>query len=136
MSGNELLKCVEMWIDDWNDHNLPAVMALFHQEAEFISWTGQCFKGKRTIQRAWTNWFKNHGDFHFSIERLTLDELQHIVSMEWTLVWPSPEAGYENRQETRRGVDIIQFKNGLILSKKSFWQAVLLIDAEAVCLHL
>ena len=132
----DLEECVRSWINDWNDHNLHAVMALFHEDAVFIPWTGQCLKGKKSIQRAWARWFEKHGNFHFTIELIAVDKRQKIVTLQWQLAWPSPDPKYKNKKELRKGVDIIEFHNELIVSKKSFCQTLLSIDAEDVYLHL
>jgi len=131
-----LQKTVELWIVAWNAHDLNTVMALFHDDAQFISWTGQCFTGKKRIRRAWTNWFKNHGDFVFSIEYSAVDTSQSIVTFGWQLVWPSQEPAYRHQKEIRHGIDILHFHEGLIVSKKSYCRTVLSIDGREIQLHL
>ena len=127
---------VEQWMERWNDHDLDAVMTLFHEDASFVSWSGQRIKGKKSIRRAWADWFRNHGNFVFSIELVATDEAQQVVTIQWQLVWPSHEQAYLNKKELRKGVDIVHFKDGLIVLKKSYCQTVLIIDTEKVCLHL
>lgn len=129
---NDLQNTVVKWMDDWNAHDLQAVMELFHDDAVFISWTGQQFKGKRSIRRAWTSWFKNHGDFYFAIDFLAIDEPESLVTFGWHLLWPSRKPAQSQKKEILQGVDILHFKDRQILTKQSFCQTVVSTSAQDI----
>lgn len=135
LSQKKLIITVEKWIDNWNSHNLSAVMDLFHREAEFVSWSGQHFHNKRLIQRAWVSWFKNHGDFYFLLNGIFVDTSTQVVTIPWELTWPSQYPAFNNQKEIRVGVDVIKFKNGLIISKQSFCQTVIKIGEKVINLQ-
>ena len=136
LSRKDLNVIISKWIKDWNNHDISAVMSLFHHDAQFISWAGQRFRSKRSICRAWTNWFANHGNFYFTLDLILVDVQQQIASIQWTLTWPSPEPERLKQKEVRRGVDVLLFKDGLIISKSSYCQTVLIIESQKVYLHL
>lgn len=124
---NTLKRLINNWIIDWNDHDLNKVMLLFHDDAQFISWKGQKFTGKRSIRRAWIDWFKNHGNFHFTINNNLINTRQQTAVIEWELTEQIQKTEtLTPPKKIRCGVDILQFKNGLLISKRSYCQTVLL----------
>ena len=126
----EIEEIIITWINAWNNHKLSAVMDLFHQDAVFISWAGKRICGKRSIQRAWSNWFVNHCGFYFSLDLIVIDELKQIATIQWKLSWPSQEIGYLNQDEVRCGVDILKFQDGLLISKMTYSQTAVFINAK------
>lgn len=120
------------WNESWNEHDLDAVMKLFHDEVEFDNWTGSQVKGKEALRVAWGPWFQNHGGFCFTTEDLFVDETAEKVLFRWTLNWLSSEPGREGRPERRRGVDVLQFEHGLIVRKFTYSKTTLEIDGERV----
>ena len=48
------------------------------------------------------------------------------------LDWPSLESGYEGQPETRRGVDALTFRDGLIIEKLTYSKTTLEIDGQRV----
>jgi len=67
-------------------------------------------------------------------EETFIDEAQQKVLYRWQLDWPSLEKGYEGQQETRRGVDVIHFKDGKIISKLTYSKTTLLINGKRILL--
>ena len=61
-----------------------------------------------------------------------LDEAQQKALYRWQLDWPSLEKGYEGRAETRRGVDVIHFKDGMNIKKLTYSKTVIAIDGKRV----
>ncbi len=121
------------WYQAWNDHNFEAVLNLFHDEIIFEDWNGHNIKGKRSLRRAWKNWFKNHGDFIFQEEETIIDEESQKVTFSWKLTWPSRFGG-KNQKETISGVDILHFYQGKIIRKNTF--SKLFINIEKKKIHL
>jgi len=67
-------------------------------------------------------------------EETFINETQQKVLYRWQLDWPSLEKGYEGQQETRRGVDVIHFKDGKIISKLTYSKTTLLINSKRILL--
>ena len=136
LSREAIRKALEEWNLAWDRHDLDGVMALFHDEVVFENWTGGRVKGKKALRKAWQPWFANHGNFRFVEEETFVDETTQKVLYRWSLEWPSFEKGAEGKPETRRGVDVIQFKDGKIISKLSYSKTTLDIDGQRRPLHL
>ncbi len=114
----EFTQVLQKWYQAWNDHNLKDVMNLFHDNIVFENWDGVIVKGKKKLQRAWTPWFKNHGDFHFIEEETFIDEIEQKVLFCWKLIWPSRQK--KNKTETVYGVDVMHFNDRKIIKKTTF----------------
>lgn len=134
LSHAELLKLIRNWLVKWNAHDLDTVMDLLHEEVIFENWTGSMVIGKKNLRRAWTPWFSNHGNFIFITEDLFADQTEQKVLLQWELKWPSTEKKFEGLPETRRGVDIIHFKDGLIYRKYSYSKTTIDIQDKPVVL--
>ena len=92
-------------------------MDLFHEEVGFEHRHGGRVQGKLNLFQSWASWFNNHGGFRFTTEDLFADEKVQKVLYRWQLEWPSLEKGFEGKPEKRRGVDVIQFRDGKIILK-------------------
>ncbi len=132
LSRREIEQSLRKWNQAWSNYDLEGVMELFHDEILFENWTGGMAKGKQAVRKAWTDWFSNHGGFRFTEEETFIDEAQQKVLYRWQLDWPSFEKGYEGKPETRRGVDVIHFKDGKIFKKLTYSKTTLLIDGERI----
>ena len=120
----------------WNKHDLERVMDLFHEDVFFENWTGAHVKGKKNLRNVWASWFENHGNFRFLEAETFVDEQVQKVLYRWVLEWPSMEPGFEDKQEIRKGVDVIHFKDGKIINKLTFTKTTLEIDNKRYAMHL
>ena len=132
LSRKQIEVSLRKWNQAWSNHDLEGVMELFHEEILFDNWTGGRAKGKEALRQAWKDWFANHRGFRFTEEETFIDEAQQKVLYRWQLDWPSLEKGYEGKQETRRGVDVIHFKDGKIIRKLTYSKTSLLIDGKRI----
>ncbi len=132
LDRDKTIDLLTRWNDAWNEHDLDGVMALLHDEVEFENWTGGSVKGKEALRRAWAPWFANHGGFHFKTEDLFVDEKAEKVLFRWILDWPSMEKGHEGKTERRRGVDVMHFRDGLIIRKYTYSKTTLEIGGKRV----
>lgn len=132
LSRKEIEVSLRKWNEAWSKYDLEGVMDLFHDEIVFDNWTGGRAKGKEALRKAWTGWFANHGGFRFTEEDTFIDEARQKVLYRWQLDWPSLEKGYEGQKETRRGVDVLHFKEGKIISKLTYSKTTLLINGKRV----
>jgi ketosteroid isomerase-like protein len=132
LSRSEIETALRQWHRAWADHDLEGVMALFHEEVLFENWTGGRAAGRENLRRAWAEWFARHGGFRFIEEESFIDESQQKVLYRWRLEWPSIEKGWEGRPETRRGVDVLHFKDGKIVRKLTYSKTTLDIEGKRV----
>ena len=136
LSRDEIEEALKEWNIAWENHDLDAVMTLFHEEVVFENWTGARVKGKNALQKAWQPWFAKHGNFRFTEEETFIDEKEQKALYRWLLEWPSFENGHEGKPEIRRGVDVIHFKNGKIIAKLTYSKTTIEIDGKRQSLHL
>jgi hypothetical protein len=134
LSKSEITQLIRKWLLAWDEHNLDEVMELLHEEVIFENWTGACISGKDTLRKSWRPWFGNHGNFKFTEEDLFVDEQEQKAVFAWSLVWPSVEMNLKGKQEIRRGVDVLHFKDGLIHRKYTYTKTTLQIDGKPVIL--
>ena len=87
--------------------------------------------GKVALRQAWDSWFST-GGFQFNRDSLFIDEEQQQVTLTWELEWPSTEKGYIGKPEKRRGIDILQFKDGRIIKKLTYSKTTILIDGKKI----
>lgn len=136
LSREEIKDALKKWNIAWDNHDLEGVMGLFHDDILFENYTGGKAKGKEALRKAWTPWFKDHGEFRFIEEETFIDEKDQKALYRWTLEWPSLEKGYEGTTERRRGVDVLHFKEGKILSKLTYCKTTVEIAGEKLRLHV
>jgi ketosteroid isomerase-like protein len=132
LSREEIKEALSQWNDAWDTHDLNGVMELFHDEVLFENWTGGKVKGKEALRQAWAPWFENHGGFRFTEEETFIDEAEQKALFRWQLQWPSFEKGYEGRPETRRGIDVLHFRDGKIIQKLTYSKTTIEIDGKRV----
>jgi ketosteroid isomerase-like protein len=132
MSRAQLDELLRRWIGHWNRHDLDQVMAVFADDAEFVSWNGRKVEGRGMIHYAWRPWFAEHGDFEFTILDLLIDEAAQSAAMTWQLDWPSREPGHQGQRERRFGVDWLTFVEGRLLRKHSYCQLVVQVGGESI----
>jgi ketosteroid isomerase-like protein len=132
LSKEDIRGLLSKWNLAWEKHDLEGVMELFHDDVLFENWTGGQVHGKKNLRQAWASWFANHGGFRFTEEETFIDTDEQKVLYRWRLDWPSMEKGYENRPETRRGVDILHFGDGKIIQKLTYTKSTIEIDGQRV----
>jgi len=132
LSRDDIKKALTRWNRAWDTHDLNGVMDLFHDEILFENWTGGKAKGKENLRKVWAPWFENHGGFRFTEEETFIDEDEQKALYRWQLDWPSFEKGYEGRHESRRGVDVLHFRDGKIIKKLTYSKTTIGIDGQRV----
>jgi ketosteroid isomerase-like protein len=132
LSRKEIVEALSRWNEAWDNHNIDGVMELFHDDILFENWTGGRAQGKEALRKAWTPWFANHGGFRFTGEDTFIDEKEQKVLYRWQLDWPSTEKGFEGKPEKRWGVDVMHFKDGLIIQKLTYSKTTVEIDGKKV----
>jgi len=130
LSRAALLHLFDTWLAAWGVHDLDGVMAPMHDEVVFEHWTGATVRGKRALRRAWTPWFRQHGNFSFSAEDVFVDELDQKMLFRWSLEWPAPDGPSSRAREIRRGVDVLHFVDGRIREKRSYSQTTTRLSVD------
>ena len=130
LSKEEIAKRLIKWNLAWDNHDLEGVMDLFHDEIVFENWTGGRAVGKPALAKAWAPWFENHGGFRFIEEETFIDEPEQKVLYRSTLKWPSMEKEHVGKPETRRGVDILHFKDGKIINKFTYSKTTVELEGK------
>jgi ketosteroid isomerase-like protein len=132
LSRTEIVNTLTDWTGAWNAHDLDRIMQLFHDDVLFENWTGARVRGRDALAKAWLQWFATDSQFRFTDEDLFVDESSQKALYRWQLDWPSLEPGYEGRLETRRGVDVLTFRDGLIIEKLTYSKTTLEIGGQRV----
>jgi ketosteroid isomerase-like protein len=132
LSRSEIKNLLTKWNQAWNRHDFDGVMQLFHKDVLFENWTGAKARGRDNLEKAWAGWFENHGGFCFTEEDTFIDEAEQKVLYRWQLDWPTIESGFEGKHETRRGVDVLHFKDGKIISKLTYCKTTIEIEGQRI----
>ena len=132
LSREEIKAFLKPWCSAWDNHDLHAILDMCHVDVFFENWTGAYVRGKENLRQAWAPWFAEHGNFRFTDEDTFIDEREQKVLYRWRLDWPSTEKGYEGRLETRRGVDLLHFKDGKVIEKLTYSKTTLEIEGKRV----
>ena len=134
LSRSDIRNQLKKWNQAWDRHDLDGVMQLFHEDVLFDNWTGASARGRDNLKKAWAAWFENHGGFRFTGEDTFIDETEQKVLYRWQLDWPSMERGFEGKHESRRGVDVLHFKDGKIIEKLTYSKTSIEIAGQRVSL--
>jgi len=115
---------LEGWLEAWNRHDLEGVLAPLADEVVFEHWNGRVVRGRAALAKAWGPWFEQHGGFRFERTSLCADSLRQSLSFEWSLDWPVPTGDSPDQRELRHGIDHLEFREGLIVAKRSYIRTV------------
>ena len=134
LSRNEGINSLREWLIAWNEHDLNKVMSFMHENVVFENFTGEIIAGKENLQKAWTPWFINHGNFKFTEEDIFFDADEQKMLLKWQLEWPSNEKLFNGKPEIRRGADILHFEDGKVIQKHSYSKTIIQIDESMIAL--
>jgi taurine dehydrogenase small subunit len=117
------LALLESVHEGFNDHDLDAIMSLFHDDCVFESprgpdSCGRRFVGRAAVREGFASRFSGIPDVHYGAE-------SHFVSgdrgaSEWTLTGTTVDGERLNVH----GCDLWTFRDDRILCKSSFWKIV------------
>ncbi|MDC3237283.1 nuclear transport factor 2 family protein [bacterium] len=134
LKKREIKALLEQWNLAWENYDFDKMMAFYHDDIYFENWNGAYIKGIEALEKAWKPWFDNHGNFRFIEEETFIDEDLQKALYRWVLKWPSMEQGFKGQPETRRGVDVIHFKDGKIIKKLTYSKTAIEIDDKRISL--
>ncbi len=135
LNKKEIKALLEQWNLAWENYDFDKMMAFYHDDIYFENWNGAYIKGIEALRKAWKPWFDNYGNFRFIEEETFIDEDLQKALYRWVLKWPSMESGFKGKPETRKGVDVIHFKDGKIIKKLTYSKTTIEIDDKRISLE-
>lgn len=123
MPGTVTLDLLQSLLDAFNRHDLDAIMGFFADECVLYMPRGSAprgdrFVGKAAVRAGLSRRFEGLPDVHYGDDRHWV--CGDLGVSEWTLTGTT-------RTGTRievRGVDLLEFADGRIMRKDSFWKIV------------
>ncbi len=123
MPGTVTLDLLQSLLDAFNRHDLDAIMGFFADECVLYMPRGSAprgdrFVGKAAVRAGLSRRFEGLPDVHYGDDRHWV--CGDLGVSEWTLTGTT-------RTGTRievRGVDLLEFTDGRIMRKDSFWKIV------------
>lgn len=121
MSEHATIELLKGFLEAFNRHDLDAIMSYFADDCVFYmprgaKPRGDRFAGKREVREGLAKRFEGIPDAHYGDDRHWLCD--DFGVSEWTLTGTST-AG---RPIEVRGVDLLEFAEGKIIRKDSFWK--------------
>ena len=123
MSGHVTIELLREFLDAFNRHDLDSIMAYFADECVFYmprgtEARGNRFVGKTDVRAALATRFAGIPDVHYGDD-------QHWACgnfgvSEWTLTGTLTSG----KRLSVRGVDLLEFVDGKITRKDSFWKII------------
>ena len=114
----EAIRVVINFNEAFNRHEIEGMMQLMSDDCVFENTNpapnGTTYSGKETVTQFWQNFFRESPHAHIEIEEIF--GMGKRCVMRWIYNWED-ETGKKGHV---RGVDIFQFKNGLIFEKLSY----------------
>lgn len=107
----------------FNRHDLDAIMSYFHDDCVFYmprgsGPRGDYFAGKQEVQAGLAMRFEGIPDVHYGDDAHWV--CGNVGVSEWTLIGTTRAGGRIHV----RGADILEFRDGKITRKDSFWKIV------------
>lgn len=123
MPGTVTLDLLQSLLDAFNRHDLDAIMGFFADECVLYMPRGSAprgdrFVGKAAVRAGLSRRFEGLPDVHYGDDRHWV--CGDLGVSEWTLTGTTRTGA---RIEVR-GVDLLEFADGRIMRKDSFWKIV------------
>ena len=123
MSTRVTVAQLQAFLDAFNRHDLDAIMAHFADECVFYmprgtGPRGDRFSGKAAVRAGLAQRFAGIPDVHYGDDRHWAGE--NFGVSEWTLTGTT----VAGKRIEVRGVDLLEFVDGRITRKDSFWKIV------------
>jgi steroid delta-isomerase-like uncharacterized protein len=123
MAGQPTVAQLKGFLDAFNRHDLDAIMEYFADDCVFYmprgaGPRGDRYVGKSDVRAGLAKRFEGLPDVHYGDDRHWVGD--HFGVSEWTLTGTSASG----RRIEVRGVDLLEFDDGRITRKDSFWKIV------------
>jgi ketosteroid isomerase-like protein len=121
MPSEASLETLKSLLEAFNRHDLDAIMGYFHDDCVFYMPRGKAprgdrYVGKTEVRAGLATRFEGIPDVHYGQD--TQWTCGNFGVSEWTLTGTRKAGGYIEV----RGVDILEFRDGKITRKDSFWK--------------
>ena len=122
-SGAVTEATLQAFLDAFNRHDLDAIMEYFADDCVLYlprgsSPRGARFEGKAEVRRGLATRFAGLPDVHYGDDRHWA--YGDFGVSEWTITGTTPSG----QRIEARGVDLLEFRQGKIVRKDSFWKIV------------
>jgi uncharacterized protein (TIGR02246 family) len=107
----ELTALLERWEDAWNNHDMHALAALFHEDAVWVLWTGEVWIGRKRFEDGMVEVHKTV--YANSIQREHLEELTFVGPDAAVMRFRSELTG-----DTRSPEKIVQSRKILVVTRR------------------
>ena len=117
------VETLQAFLDAFNRHDLDAIMDFFADDCEFLMprgpdpW-GKRFVGKEAVREGLATRFAGLPDVHYGDDRHWA--CGDFGVSDWLITGTTP-AG---KRVEARGVDLLEFRDGRIVRKDSYWKLV------------
>lgn len=123
MPGQVTTELLKSFLEAFNRHDLDSIMEFFADDCVFYmprgsKPRGDKFVGKDEVRAGLSKRFEGIPDVHYGDDKHWVGE--NFGVSEWTLTGTST-AGINTEV---RGIDLLEFNNGKIIRKDSFWKIV------------
>lgn len=112
-----LIDRVRRFVEAFNRRDLDAAMAFFAEDAVYDELTGARHEGKAAVREAFVPQFRgDFGPIVFDEEDLFVDPVEGKALVRWT-------CRLEGRPGGWRGLDVLCFRDGLLVEKLTYTKA-------------
>ena len=123
MSGDVTVEVLKGFLDAFNRHDLDSIMSYFADECVFYmprgaGPRGNRYVGKDAVRSGLAKRFEGIPDVHYGEDRHWV--CGDLGVSEWTLTGTT----VAGRRVEVRGLDLLEFSEGKITRKDSFWKIV------------
>lgn len=122
-AGGVTQATLESFLEAFNRHDLDAIMKYFADDCVLYlprgaEPRGAHFEGKAEVRRGLATRFEGLPDVHYGDDRHWV--CGDLGVSEWTVTGTTPSGAHVEA----RGVDLLEFRQGKIIRKDSFWKIV------------
>lgn len=124
MAGHQpSVSTLKSFLDAFNRHDLDGIMDYFADDCVFYfprgeAPRGDAYRGKQAVRQGLARRFEGIPDVHYGDDRHWVGD--DFGVSEWTLTGTTTDG----KRLNVRGVDLLEFRDGKIARKDSFWKIV------------
>lgn len=121
MTNEVTIDLLKGFLEAFNRHDLDAIMGYFHDDCIFYMPRGKGprgdrYVGKQEVRSGLSTRFEGIPDVHYGDD--THWTCSNFGVSEWTLTGTRKDGGHIEV----RGVDLLEFRDGMVSRKDSFWK--------------
>jgi len=123
MTDKVTIETLKKFVDAFNSHDVDAVMEFFAKDCEYITprgpdpW-GKRLRGKQKVREGVVSRFKGLPDVHYG------EDSHWLFGDKAVSRWTMTGTTTSGEKLKVNGVDLLEFKDGKIIVKDSYWKIV------------